>query len=97
MMMIALEARDEDRNGYGYGREGKWGSRDKDWYCSDEDRYVRDNEATIAEMTITSMEQEAKQVCSILHNQFMRFSNILIRPVKEAVNSKFCQCRFLSK
>jgi epsin len=37
-------SREEDRNGYGYGREREMGSRDDDRYNRDGDRYGRDYE-----------------------------------------------------
>ncbi|XP_004489132.1 clathrin interactor EPSIN 2 [Cicer arietinum] len=37
-------SREEDRNGYGYGREREMGSRDDDRYSRDGDRYGRDYE-----------------------------------------------------
>ncbi|KAF7837104.1 clathrin interactor EPSIN 3-like isoform X1 [Senna tora] len=37
-------SRDEDRNGYGYGRERDYGYRDDDRYGRDGDRHGRDNE-----------------------------------------------------
>ncbi|XP_027348930.1 clathrin interactor EPSIN 2-like isoform X2 [Abrus precatorius] len=37
-------SREEDRNGYGYGREREWGYRDDDRYGRDGDRYGRDYE-----------------------------------------------------
>ncbi|CAI8591679.1 unnamed protein product [Vicia faba] len=37
-------SREEDRNGYGYGREREMGSRDDDRYSRDGDRYGRDSD-----------------------------------------------------
>lgn len=37
-------SREEDRNGYGYGREREMGSRDDDRYSRDGDRYGRDDD-----------------------------------------------------
>ncbi|KAL2571248.1 hypothetical protein AAZV13_18G240400 [Glycine max] len=37
-------SREEDRNGYGYGREREWGNRDDDQHSRDGDRYGRDYE-----------------------------------------------------
>ncbi|KAH1140731.1 hypothetical protein GYH30_029551 [Glycine max] len=37
-------SREEDRSGYGYGREKEWGYRDDDQYSSNRDRYGRDYE-----------------------------------------------------
>lgn len=37
-------SKEEDRSGYGYGREGEWGYRDDDRYSRDGDRYGRDFE-----------------------------------------------------
>ncbi|KAG5002404.1 hypothetical protein JHK87_023476 [Glycine soja] len=37
-------SREEDRNGYGYGKEREWGNRDDDRHSRDGDRYGRDYE-----------------------------------------------------
>ena len=42
--LVCSIGREEDRSGYGYGREKEWGYRDDDQYSSNRDRYGRDYE-----------------------------------------------------